>query len=238
MQSNLKMIIGAVILSTLICVGTFLYSQWDLRRFAEELEAVLEPVSPRDMTTKVPFGQVEPESLEGQGIEIESKAPEIETDNPELTELDFARDTVDTVELEFDGQSVFDFDVESPEDALVERIDVTDRDKRKAARKVAVADYNAYLATDSEYAYIRLADVFRADVGDHPEVDVIVESVRKANNGPLTLDDAIIMKEAILRAYGYEEETADRLKVLLELKELEAESGEPAQIIYRKITIE
>ena len=61
------------------------------------------------------------------------------------------------------------------------------------------ADYNAYLATDPAYAYQRLDAAWREQFGDFPDVDILVETVRRGNAGTATIDDAIANAEALLR---------------------------------------
>ena len=80
-QYNVKVLGSALILSILIFVGVFVYSQWDYQRFLSSLEAVpeldisTEIVSHRDVLSKElseyvsPMVTMEPRHLEGQILE-------------------------------------------------------------------------------------------------------------------------------------------------------------------------
>ena len=65
--------------------------------------------------------------------------------------------------------------------------------------KAGFADYNAYLETDPERAYQCLDDAFREQYGDDPDVDILVQHIRKCNDGVETVDGAIKNSEAMVR---------------------------------------
>ena len=234
---NFKIIGSVFFLCVLICIGLFIYAEWDLKRFKSSLRELPEvsqaPISQREMVTKKHFEKTGPSAIvDSKRLEeqhLESKVPEVETDDLAVTELEVT--TLDSF-----------FDIELSEDILAEYIDITEEKITKMPRKQAIADYNAYLVSDPEYAYTRLADVFQMDFGDCPEVDILVESVRKANNGPLTVDEDLAWKEAILRTLPKDEYAtigmvSEMIAALKKLKELESMGGEPT-LIHTKFRME
>ncbi|MCY3721729.1 MAG: hypothetical protein OXG97_05870 [Candidatus Poribacteria bacterium] len=239
----LKVLASAAVVSILISAGIFLYVEWDLSRFDTSLKPS-SVVSERKETKKEGFGKTTPtapvESEFSENQQSISKVAEMKPDEREFTELDSSEDIL---EPQWSEPSVSD--AELFEDFLGDSTDVpamTDQEN-KTDRKAAVAAYNEYLATDPEYAYKQLGTVFRSDFGDIPEVDILVESIRKANNGPLTVDEALTWQEAILRTLppnesGVASMVLQQIESLKELRELERLGGEPTKITYRKITIQ
>ena len=76
----------------------------------------------------------------------------------------------------------------------------------------------------------------REELGDHPEVDILVETIKRANNSTMTVDDAIAMQEALLRImpeneYETIEMLSDHLITLEAIKALQAE-GEKVGVVY------
>lgn len=233
---NYKGLAGTIILSVLICAGIFVYSQWDYQRFVGELEKLPEvspePVAKRSILFKErpeypsPVVMVETKRLEGQILE--SKDHEMEAEVLSLEALDSLM-----AELESDLDELSLSEVELPEALAVDPVESIDFAKVKEAW----GDYNDLLATGEERAYERLAEGFREMYGDYPEVDTIVETIKRANNQTLTIDDAIAMNKAFLRImpdnqFETIEMLEERLTFLQEAKELEAEFGEPPEIIY------
>lgn len=247
-QVLLKWLASAAVVCILISAGIFLYVEWDLRRFDASMKpppvVSQAPISQREETKKEGFGETTPAapvesefSEKQQGV---SKVAEMKPDERAFTELESSGDVV---EPQWREPSVSD--AEPFEDFLLDSTDVpaTTHPENKTDRKAAVADYNEYLATDPEYAYKRLGDVFRADFGDIPEVDILVESIRKANNGPLTVDEALAWQEAILRTLPPSESmvasmVSQQIESLKELRDLERMGAEPTKITYGKITIQ
>ena len=97
--------------------------------------------------------------------------------------------------------------------------------------KAAWQDYNDFLSTHSDYAYERLGDGFGEMFGDRPEVDTIVEVIRKANAGALTVDDAIDMVTATINVMPPDaieeiEGLRAQLEMYRELKDLQIDGEE------------
>lgn len=228
----LKVLVRGAIASLLIAVGIFVYVEWDLKRFNASLKKPpvisQDTVSPDDVsqrekmqedlgqTTVVPLAASE----DAEEEQIASEVEEMNLDEQTFTELDSQGDAVEP---------------QSQETSVDEAISaLTDQEQKKSDRKAAVADYNTYLTTDPEYAYTRLGDVFRGDFGDIPEVDILVESIRKINNGPLTVDEAITYQEAILGTLPPNESMAasmvlQQIEHLKELTEEERAGAEPTK---------
>ena len=234
MQSNLQVIGGALILTVIICAGFLLYAQWDLKRFEESLgklpkletppETVAAPadVSPREVMTDerpsytTPRATVSVERFERQVLEVD--VPEWETPAVPLTETELPA-------LESDSDALSLSKVEFPEEWTDVPVEGIDWVQAKAAGR----DYNDFLHTAPEYAYARLADGLREMYGDFPEVDTIVENIKRANEETLTLDDAIHMAEAFSRIMPENQQAsrnmiALQLEILRELKTLEEDS--------------
>ena len=241
MQYNLQVIGGALILTVIICAGFLIYAQWDLKRFEDSLgeppkletppEAVAAPadVSPREVMTDERPGYTTPrttvsvERFDRQVLEVD--VPERETPAVPLTETELPA-------LDSDSDALSLSNVEFPEewtDAPAEGIDWVQA-------KAAGRDYNDFLHTSPEYAYARLADGLREMYGDFPEVDTIVENIKRANEETLTLDDAIHIAEAFSRIMPENQKVsrdviALQLEFLRELKTLE-EYGEQGGIRF------
>ncbi|MDE0554621.1 MAG: hypothetical protein OXI24_10425, partial [Candidatus Poribacteria bacterium] len=65
----------------------------------------------------------------------------------------------------------------------------------------------------------------------HPEIDIIVESIKRANERTLTVDDAIAMVTSTLKIMPADqtfviEQMSEKLELLYELKAFQAEGGQ------------
>ncbi|MXV85097.1 hypothetical protein F4X88_10765 [Candidatus Poribacteria bacterium] len=219
----------AAILVIFFCVGIFFFTRWENQHFVGELpelpkvEDISVPVKQRELKLKEDPTQmpsvtiVEPEILENSSITPE--IPDIETERQafqetDTTEFDLALDplSLSTVELP-----------EALPESPVEGIDWV---KIKAASQ----DYNDFLDTDPDYAYDRLTDRFKEMFGDRPEIETLVENIRRSNEGTLTVDDAITMTEASISLLPADETEAIRqlsenLEVFREIKAFQEEGG-------------
>lgn len=198
----------ASILTILICVGIFLYTQWELKRFNESLpKAPITQATPGLFST--PREEVQHQINQNQVNrtytdllrEIES---ETVTDSPESAEsvsgdevIQEENDTLNTFFQDFFGE----IGTNSLTDT--EFADSTGSTEKfpfdVKLVKAGYDDYNAYLTTDPDYAYQRLDDAFREQFGNSPDVDIVVETIKRSNNGNMTFDDAINHAEAFLR---------------------------------------
>lgn len=219
----------AAILVIFFCVGIFFFTRWENQHFVEELpelpkfEDISAPVEQRGLKLKEDPAQVlsvttvEPEVVEN--LPIKPEIPDIETDMQAFQETDTTE-----FDLELDPLSLST--VELPEalpESPVEGIDWV-------KIKVASQDYNDFLETDPDYAYDRLTDRFQEMFGDRPEIEILVENIRRSNEGTLTLDDAIIMTEAAINILSADETEAIRqlsenLEVFREIKAFQEEGG-------------
>lgn len=193
------------ILVVLFCIGLFLYTQWDLKRFNEQLSKT-RPIetSPETATTR----QEKTSHDIDQTIEnSDYSAPLNETESHTLTDMpentepistdEVIQDQDDTLNMFFDDLFA-DIDMDTFTD--MESTDTTENYPFNVEIvKAGYDDYNAYLATEPDYAYQRLDDAFREQFGDSSDVDIVVETIKRSNNGTMTFDDAINNAEALLR---------------------------------------
>ena len=231
----LKALGFASILTVLLCAGIFFYTRWDYQRFVAELpkapqfDVSPEPVQQRMLISKergeqeMPLGTLDSQPLEGQSITPDVPDIEIEEvlfEDESIPEDDSAMEDLSLSTVEFP---------EAFPDTPVEGIEF-------AETKAAWQDYNAFLATRPDYAYERLDEGFREMYGDRPEVDTIIEVIRKANDGALTVDDAIDMMTATLKVMPPDqteviEQLSAQLEMFRELKELQPD-GEDVKVIF------
>ena len=231
-----KAISCAFILTVLSCVGFYLYTQWDIQRFeaslgklptleaSQEIDLQREVITNEHADYPAPAATVEPVPFQDHVLDV---------DVPEMEMLDSPIDETDMPLMESDLEELSLFEVELPEMSTpipVEGIDWTQVEE-------AGRDYNDFLETDPEYAYERLDESFREMYGDHPEVDIIVETIKRANQQTMTVDDAIQMAEALLsimpeESHGSISMLSDQLEMLHELKALKA-YGDKVEIKYK-----
>ena len=232
---NLNVIGGAILLTVLFCAGIFFYARWDHQRFVERLpqapkfDVPSEPVKQREFaTTEIPAQTPPSATVDFKGLEghhIEPEVPDMERAEVQLeeTDLPFEETTLPSPNSEVVPSLST---VELPkalEETPVEAVDF--RETRDAWQ-----EYNNFLTTDPDYAYAQLAEGFQKMYGDHPEIDIIVENIKRANEGALTVDDAIALMTANLKIMPADqtfviEQLSEQLEVLHELKAFESEDG-------------
>lgn len=217
------------ILVIFFCVGIFFFTRWENQHFVEKL-----PELPKfeDLTTQVEerklklkqgpaqilsVSTVEPEVVEN--LPITPEIPDIETEGQAFQETDTAE-----FDVELDSLSLST--IELPEALLESPVEGIDWIKIKAASQ----DYNDFLETDPDYAYDRLTDRFKEMFGDRPEIETLVENIKRSNEGTLTLDDAIAMAEVSISLLPADETEAIRqlsenLEVFREIKAFQEEGG-------------
>ena len=234
-MKNLFFRVGGVIAIT--CIGIWLYVEWDLKQFRETLpsppQRIDEPQAER-LEKNIPFEKVVNASEEQSTEPIVLDEPEPEPEK-ETTTADASMDTfLDEI------QQITELPVPSEDDLDSTEADIPDEDLvpfDAETVKAGFNDYNAYLNADPEYAYQRLDDAFREQFGNSPDVDILVESIRSYNEGPVLVDTAIEFMEAELRLisqFGYPEpiaELQDNLEMLREARQYALESGE--EFFYR-----
>ena len=223
------------ILTLLICAGIFFYVRWDNQRFiaelpkAPEFDISPEPMQQRDLIPKERWEQefpsvtVDSQPVEGQRLSTDVPDIQIEEaffEDAYIPKYDLAMEDLSLSTVEFP---------ETFSDTPVEEFEFT---KTKAAWQ----DYNDFLSTHSDYAYERLGDGFREMFGDRPEVDTIVEVIRKANAGALTVDDAIDMVTATINVMPPDaieeiEGLTAQLEMYRELKNLQID-GEEVKVFF------
>lgn len=164
-----------------------------------------------------PVTTVEPEVVEN--LPITPEIPDIETEGQAFQETDTTE-----FDLKLDPLSLST--IELPEILPESPIEGIDWVKVKAAGQ----DYNDFLETDPDYAYDRLTDRFQEMFGDRPEIETLIENIRRSNEGTLTLDDAITMTEASISLLSTDETEAIRqlsenLEVFREIKAFQEEGG-------------
>lgn len=228
-QYNLRVLGIGSLLTFLFCAGIFFYARWDNQRFVSGLpelpnfEVSSEAIEQREMSGKEPLmlappaEAVAPQRLEGQHIAPE--VPDMEAEKLVLEETEMS-------ELDWEVEALSLSTVELPEISEESPLEMTDFRRTKDAWQ----DYNNLLAVDPSYAYARLAEGFREMYGDHPEIDIIVESIKRANDKTLTVDDAIAMVTSTLKIMPADQtividQMSEKLELLYELKAFQAEGG-------------
>ena len=231
-QYNSKTIGVAVSLTILICTGIYFYAQWDLTRFKASLGEV-----PKFNVLTNPASQNEKQTTEhaksltpSVPVELE---PLLETNGePEIikAETDIENTRSETEDDINDSEKLIFFLEEPLEDILEEPLEPYDLEKVRAGFR----DYNAFLVSNPERAYASLSDALREQNGNRFEVDIIVETVRRINDGITTVDDAIALRRAIIGLTPPEntEEIEDLSYGMEELYEFRALHGgdEPIEI--------
>ena len=232
----------AIGVSLLICGTLLMYTEWEIRRFKEKLP-------PHTAVQNAPgaasaIGDTEHQNEDTQTTAPPGKAPALEVTVPGTsapgTKTDPAIDASDDTEDwtdPLDLAPLFDVGVEEPQNE--NKTDATqEAPYDEAFVEAGFKDYNAYLQSDPEYAYRRLEEAFREQYGDDPDVDLIVENVRRSNEGNFTIDDAIYHTEAMIRLVSkiYPPEAVqvivDHLEYLRETKQYSLEAGDEVQQVF------
>lgn len=240
-QYNFKAIGVAALLTVLICTGIHLYAQWDLTRFKASLREV-----PKSNAPAKPASQKERQTLEytkypTPTVPVESEPLLGTSGEPEITKagtdienahLETRNDIHDSKELIFSREELLEGILDKSVEPYDLEVEPYDLEKVGAGFR----NYNAFLSSNPERAYASLTDALREQYGNYSAVDIIVETVRRVNDGIATFDDAIAMRETLLRLTPPEntEEVGGLsygIKALYELKALKAE-GEPVGISF------
>lgn len=237
-RQNLGIIGGALLLAVLICAGFFVYERWELKRF----NASLPEVPPVDTTGTSERTRQERTQTAALSVSETSRwtaeSDNTETDAAGLAEIAAVAEEPPSAPLD-ESPYLFieetDRDLLEPEDFMESEPEVP-YDMAKV--QAGFDDYNAYLETDPGYAYQRLDDAFREQYGDSPDVDILVETFTRFNDGTATIDDAIDNASAFLRlmhglvAPEGVQIVADHLAYLHEIKQLALEEGATIQLNY------
>ena len=236
-RQNLGIICGAL-LAVLICAGFFVYERWELKRFNASLPEV------PSVDTAGPSERTRQERTQTTALSVSetsrwtAESDNAETDAAGLAEIASVAEELPSAPLD-EPPYLFieetDRDLLEPEDFMESEPEVP-YDMAKV--QAGFDDYNAYLETDPGYAYQRLDDAFREQYGDSPDVDILVETFSRFNDGTATIDDAIDNASAFLRlmhglvAPEGMQIVADHLAYLHEIKQLALEEGATIQLNY------
>lgn len=229
----LRVVVGGLILTVLICAGFWIYTQWDTKRFEESLQTPSVMEAPREET---PARQTEhPREIAQTTENAISPTPmrdaEKETNKPDAAAPAESNDVTGAATDSAGTDSFFD---QWLEQTIGDSTDVSEEiPYDMAVVKAGFDDYNANLQSNPEYAYQRLDDAFREQYGDDPDVDILVETIRRGNNGPTTIDDAIKWMEAMMRLVSGDgisppeaiESIQDALEMLTIAKQMAQEDG-------------
>ena len=246
---NLKPLVGASILTVLICIGFWLYTRWDTQRFIESLPNA--PVVQTETTETAPAQQgVSPygatrttENAVMEDMEDLVSNPGLENPEDDAREQEVgtavgAADNADSADL----HNLFEEFLEETAADSIASEDFTnvaqDAPDDRALVEAAFADYNAYLKTNPEYAYERLEEAFREQYNDDPDVSGFVEAIRRSGEGPLTINQWVQSTEVMLRFLSKKSppEVLKRFENHFQIITEQLESGESG--IYRvKFTI-
>ena len=241
-SADLKRIAGISILVILVCAGIFIYVEWEIKRFDASLPEVPSVDTAPNAAALSESPQQEVPQPPAASV---SESPLLTAPEGRETDSAISAETFSVVEeppSEFTGTAL-DLFLEETETAPVEPEEEFTQGQPEepydmAKVEAGFADYNAYLATNPAYAYQRLDAAWREQWGDSPDVDILVETVRRGNAGTATIDDAIASTEALLRLMpgivipeGIQV-VADHLAYLKESKQLALEEGAILQFSY------
>ena len=241
-QNSLQALGWATVVVLLLSAGIFLYSQWDLKRFQESLPEV--PTTDTAAQDTPNAKGVTEELADSEPIPVVTHPSDATPDSIAETKVaaveDFPESPGDAplalfepLVEENDGDTLpEEGDIAEASDGLSYDVEIV---------KAGFDDYNAYLDTDPAYAYQRLDDAFREQYGDSADVDILVETVQRSNEGTGTIDDAIANAEAFLRLIPPSvppenvQEVVEQVAYLKELRQLAADEGIeiPFQQTYR-----
>ena len=230
---NLRVIVGGLILTVLIFAGFWLYIQWDTKRFEESLQTppVMEAPGEKAPARQTEHSQEIIQTTENAISPTSMRAAEKETNKPGAAT---PSESADVVEAASDGADIDSFFDQWLPQTIRDSTDVSkEAPYDMAIVKAGFDDYNAHLQSNPEYAYQRLDDAFREQYGDDPDVDILVETIRRGNNGPTTIDDAIKGMEAMMRLMSGDgisppealEDIQDALEMLTIAKQIAQEDG-------------
>jgi len=244
---DLSIIGGALLLFILICASFFLYAQWELKRFNQSLPEVptVGTTAPPEQTRQegtqtaaLPVSETSRGTAELDNTQTESDTPG--TNAAGLAEIAAVTEELPSAPID-EASYLFleetSRDLPKPEEFFME----TEQEVPYNVAKVQAGfdDYNAYLETDPAYAYQRLDDAFREQYGDSPDVDILVETFSRFNDGTATIDDAIDNASAFVRlmhSVAVPDEgiqiVANHLEFLHEIKQLALEEGATIQLRY------
>lgn len=247
LRQNLSIIGCALLLTVLICAGFLRYAEWELKRF----NASLPEVPTVDTPASSEWAQQERTQTAALSVSETSRgiaeSDNTETDAASLVEIaavteEPPSEPIDEAHTLFPEET--DWDLLESEDFMENEQEVP-YDMAKV--QAGFDDYNAYLATDPAYAYQRLDEAFREQYGDSPDVNILVETFRRFDDGTATIDDAIDNASAFVRLMhnlvtpeGIQlvapegiQIVADHLEFLLEIKQLALEEGATIRLNYR-----
>ena len=236
---NLHVIVGGLLLTVLICAGFWLYTQWDTKRFEESLQnsPVMETHKQEATKRQVEHSQKITEISENTEMFPEIGASEQETNKSNIAvpaeSTDVAGTTTDSTSMNNFFDQLFEQSI-GDVNGSEESTDVSEQvPYDMAVVKAGFDDYNAYLVSNPEYAYQRLDDAFREQYGDDPDVDILVDTIRRGNNGPMTINDAIKWMETMVRLMSKDgvsppeavESIKDAIEMLTIAKQMAHEDG-------------
>ena len=231
-RNSLQALGWATIVVLLLSAGIFLYSQWDLKRFQESLPEVPKTDTAAQDTPNAKG--VTEELADSEPIPVVTHPSDATSNSIADTKVasveDFPESPSDAplalfepLVEEGDGETLLEEgDVAEASDGLSYDVEIV---------KAGFDDYNAYLDTHPAYAYQRLDDAFREQYGDSADVDILVETVQRSNEGTGTIDDAIANAEAFLRLIPPSvppenvQEVVEQVAYLKELRQLAADEG-------------
>jgi len=187
-EGKLKKEFGILLgLLVIICSGIWVYTEWDLRRFEETLPS---PPARQPATGEASPGQhkASPREKPETPLDAVTPSPPNVVDPPNRNRVGGAESqplnaavVSEAAKNAHDRERLLDELLEDTQsDTFTDVFEEAPYDE--AVVKAGFDDYNAYLATDPEYAYQRLDDAFREQYGDDPDVDIIVDR-RELNAG-------------------------------------------------------
>ena len=201
MNSMFRTFSGIGIVVILFCIGIFLYTEWDLRQFKRGLLRSTAAVTYTRQPENTQKAETHSDPTVSPALEVNSEDPQRSTDieNSEIDLNDPSEFVESTLEagLDFLADHYEEVLDDPSMDAFAE--DTEDLLSDEEIVTAGFDDYNAFLSNNPEYAYQRLDDAFRTQYGDSSDVDILVQTIRRSNEGTATIADAIENTEAFLR---------------------------------------
>jgi len=240
MNTVLRFLSISTVVLFFFLTGIFLYTRWEVKQWEENRGKNI--ATPNTQETEA-RGVTAPTT---QKLDVTYE----KTETPQrLTPLENSETLVDGVPENVEPHPDTDLetffaefseeinDVPVPDlEAAVVKAEVQDVTK---ITKAGFEDYNTHLRSNPEYAYQRLDDAFRAQYGDSQDVDILIQTIRRSNDGTATLNDAIENTSAFLRLASKIspeeglEPIREHLETLQELKRSAIEEGTEMPVYHQ-----
>ena len=246
MNTVLRFLSISTVVLIFLLTGIFLYTRWEVKQWEEKWGKNI--ATPNTQPTKNTQETEARGDTRSTRQELDATHEKTETP-PRLTPLENSETLVDGVPenvvppIDTDLETFFAESSEEINDAPVPDLEAAAveaevQDSTEIA-KAGFEDYNTHLSSNPEYAYQRLDAAFRAQYGDSQDVDILIQTIRRSNDGTATLNDAIENTGAFLRLASKIspeeglEPIREHLETLQELKRNAIEEGTEMPVYHQ-----